>query len=220
MNMKKLVLAIAGIALLCTGFASCSSDDNDKPDAPQNFSKLEPGLYVTTVDTLSFEPLRVDKHLYIDVYGGFFARGVNVFPPNTPAQASTWTVDSLYWTDVDSVIKVERPSKPIKFENSQWDVDTTFKVTSWLWIERAIPESNPTLRPMIVKIMQSGVLYPRNIKLFLSQQPYSCEYPITQFGLNNNYLQFEGRSVSVDALPSVEMKAVRMPDCTFRTSRR
>jgi len=219
--MKKSIIALlSGITLLAAGFTSCSSDDDTPETGSQDFSKLPPGLYVTTVDTISFKPIKVDKHLYIDVHGGFFARGVNVFPPDTPSQDETWTLDSVYWTQIDSVIKVERPSAPIKFANSPWDVDTTFKVSDWLWIERAKPLSNPSLRPMIVKINKSGILFPRDIRLFLSQKPYSCEYPVTQFGLNNNYLDIQGRSVSVDALPAMDMKAVRQPDGSFIISRR
>lgn len=215
--MKRLLPFAAGLAIISSPMVSCSSDN---PSEPEDFNKLTPGLYVTEVDTLTFEPYKLDKGLFVDKTGGFFARGVNVFPEGTPVQADTWTVDSVTWIQIDSVIRVPEPSAPIKFETSPWEDDTTFKVTNWLWVERIKPEVNPALRPMVVKLSQSYILNPRDIKIHLSQKPYRCVYPVTQFGLSSTLIEIEGRSVDAATLPTVAMKAVRRPDGTFAVSRR
>lgn len=215
--MRKLFFIIAALAVgLTAGLTSCSKED--EPEGG-DFDDLTPGLYVTTLNK-KLEPKAVDKGLYVSKDGGFFMRGVNILPNGTERD-TLWTVDSVSWIQLrDTVLHCPPPADSIRYADNPWIVAERFTPSTWLWIERTIPDANPKVRPMVVKFYHSMVMYPRDIKVYLSCGSYRLTYPIIQFGLTDQYVIIDGRSEPVEDQPTVEMVSVRQPDGSFVISER
>lgn len=223
--MKHLLSVAISAMLSAAAFVSCGNDYDSDIDSIQNqisgiYASLSPdSLYVFTLYDDAYEIRRPDTSLYVGSDGGFFTRGI-VYKPQERVDTSVWTVDSVTWREIATDIVAPKPSAPVDFFDSPWNVDQRFEITNWLWIERISPLNLPWYTSfMAVKLSKATAPYPREIKIYLSQRPLHAVYPVTQFGTDNSYVTIDGRSIPVSEAPTVKMKAVPTADGTVSVTR-